>query len=145
MEPAHGIPALQIASSAIGVIQAGPTKCWLHAKAKWDAKYAKEKSRVQLARRQESARAQKDGFLGRYLVGERPSPSALAGRLLSRLRSMKLQGGRGRISLGCYGGSWQGKKIKRRRGLRGIKRVLCFEDRKNPALVNGRLGIWQEY
>jgi hypothetical protein len=80
MEPPHEIPALTIPPAEIGTIHPGPTKRWLAAKTKWDCKYARQKRRVQLRRREEYVRAQRGGFLGGDLMGERPPPSALAVR-----------------------------------------------------------------
>jgi len=80
MEPASQIPALNIPPEEICVIHADPTKRWLNAKRIWDAKYAKQKRHVRLARRREYIEAQKRGFLEGGLVGESPPPSALAGR-----------------------------------------------------------------
>lgn len=80
MEPPHEIPALTIPAGEIGTIHPGPTKRWLAAKTKWDSKYARQKRRVQLRREEEYVRAQRGGFLGGDLMGERPPPSALAGR-----------------------------------------------------------------
>jgi len=121
MEPAHEIPALQIAASEIGVIHAGPTKRWLHAKAKWDAKYAKEKRRAQLARRQEYARAQKDGFLGGDLVGERPPPSALAGRPIVAFEKHGIVGRKRKNFAGLVWGVLGGQEDKEKEGVKGDK------------------------
>jgi hypothetical protein len=80
MEPPEEIPALNIPTNEIGVINAVPTQRWLNAKEKWDRRYAKRKRRIQVLRAKEYVEAQKTGFLGGELAGEVPPPSALAGR-----------------------------------------------------------------
>lgn len=81
MEPPHEIPALNIPPDQICVAQAGPAKRWLTANQKWNIRYAKQKRRVQLARRRQYVEAQNRDTLDGGFADESPPASALAGRL----------------------------------------------------------------
>lgn len=76
MAPESEIPALQMPASDVGVIKRGPVLKWLAAKKQWDTRYASAKRRVQNKRVQELM----DGGFESFGEGERPPPSALAGR-----------------------------------------------------------------
>jgi len=84
MEPASEMPALNMAPEQICVIHPGPTKRWLAAQGKWDARYTKQTRRIKLAREREYAERHDGRFLGGDLDGERPPPSALAARPSTR-------------------------------------------------------------
>ena len=76
MAPESDIPALQMPASEVGVIKPGPVRKWLAAKKEWDTRYASEKRKVQRKRIQEM----KESGFELFGDGERPPPSALAGR-----------------------------------------------------------------
>lgn len=69
------LPALQMDASEVGVIKAGPVKKWMEAKIEWDTKYARIKRKVQKRRIADLVKGDSHSF-----DGERPPPSALAGR-----------------------------------------------------------------
>ncbi|KIW63012.1 hypothetical protein PV04_09894 [Phialophora macrospora] len=72
----HDLPALQLHPDDVGVVKPGPVRKWLEAKALWDAKYASTRRRVQ----KERVKALSSGKIMGFEAGERPPPSALAGR-----------------------------------------------------------------
>jgi acetyl esterase/lipase len=72
----HDLPALQLHPDDVGVVKPGPVRKWLEAKAFWDAKYAHTRRRVQ----KERVEALSSGKIMGFEAGERPPPSALAGR-----------------------------------------------------------------
>lgn len=77
---ASELPALNLDPDSIGLIKPGPVRKWLVRKREWDAKFAKEKARVQKTRALELARGYVlyvDPDNGK---AERPPPTALAGR-----------------------------------------------------------------
>ncbi|MCJ1469548.1 hypothetical protein MMC07_008181 [Pseudocyphellaria aurata] len=76
LAPSSSFPALQMDPSEIGVIKPGPVRKWTDAKQVWDAKFAKEKRKIQNQRAMEMT----DGYQT-YEGGEVPPPSALAGKL----------------------------------------------------------------
>lgn len=69
------LPALSVPANEIGVIKPGPVGKWSDTKQVWDAKYAKDKVKIQKQR----AEALAKGFQG-FDGDEVPPPSALAGR-----------------------------------------------------------------
>lgn len=75
LEPASSLPGLQIPANEIGVIKPGPVSKWREAQDRWNAKFAREKRRIQTRRAKEMA----EGFEG-FGDDEVPPPSALAGR-----------------------------------------------------------------
>ncbi|KAH7032154.1 hypothetical protein B0J12DRAFT_680803 [Macrophomina phaseolina] len=76
LEPPSELEALTLAPSEIGVIKEGPVRKWMNIQQKWAKKYEKEKRSVQKKRIEE--------FSHGYEVfeGEKPPPTALAGRRL---------------------------------------------------------------
>ena len=76
MAPESDIPALQMPASELGIIKPGPVRKWLAAKKEWDTQYASEKRKVQKRRIKDIM----DGGFESCGDGERPPPSALAGR-----------------------------------------------------------------
>ena len=74
MAPESDIPALQMPASDVGVIKPGPVRKWLAAKKEWDTRYASAKRKVLKIRIKEMMEGGFESF------GERPPPSALAGR-----------------------------------------------------------------
>jgi acetyl esterase/lipase len=76
MDSESDIAALQMPASDIGVIKPGPVGKWLAARKEWDTKFASEKRRVQKRRFTEVIK----GGIESFGDGERPPPSALAGR-----------------------------------------------------------------
>ncbi|KAL2106503.1 hypothetical protein VUR80DRAFT_6649 [Thermomyces stellatus] len=75
LEPESELPACILKPQDVGVIQAGPVRSWLETRARWDARYAKEKRKVH----KRMAREMAEGYLV-FGDGETPPPSALAGR-----------------------------------------------------------------
>src|SRR5271170_1736730 len=116
MEPESSLPCLSLPPSQICVIHSSPTKRWLAKKQKWDVKYAKQKRKVQLARGREYVLAQERGFLGGDLRGERPPPSALAGRPSVRMAVKQGKGGeKGKRNFrGWVGGVMGGKEDRKK-------------------------------
>ncbi|KAF2091386.1 alpha/beta-hydrolase, partial [Saccharata proteae CBS 121410] len=74
LEPASSLPCLNLPASTIGVIKEGPVRKWLAAQETWNKKFASEKRKVQRKRIEELA----EGYA--KWEGERPPPTALAGR-----------------------------------------------------------------
>jgi hypothetical protein len=79
MEPESEIPALNIPSEKICVINSGPTKRWLARHQQWEKTFHKAKRQIQKQRAKEYLTAHQRGFVGAW-GGEMPPPSALAGR-----------------------------------------------------------------
>lgn len=75
LEPASSLPGLQVPANEIGVIKPGPVLEWKKAQDRWNAKFAKEKRKIQIRRAKDMAK----GFDG-FGDDEVPPPSALAGR-----------------------------------------------------------------
>ncbi|PNY23347.1 AB hydrolase superfamily protein [Tolypocladium capitatum] len=69
------LPGCSMEPTAVGVIKEGPIKKWMAAKRQWDSRYSAEKAKVHKKIVKDMARGLQD--LG---PGERPPPSALAGR-----------------------------------------------------------------
>lgn len=86
--PPSSLPALQMSANEIGMIKPGPVRKWLNAKKERDAKFAREKRKVQKQRIKEMARGFQD-----WGDNDVPPPSALAGR---RGLHMPKEGKRGR-------------------------------------------------
>lgn len=76
MAPESEVAALQMPASEVGTIKPGPVKKWLAAKKEWNMMYASEMKKVQKKRIKEMMEG---GFIS-CGAGERPPPSALAGR-----------------------------------------------------------------
>lgn len=75
LPPAADFPALNMRPEDIGVIKEEPVRRWMAAKEKWDTKFATTKRDVQKRRAKELC----SGYVG-IAEGERPPPSAAAGR-----------------------------------------------------------------
>lgn len=75
LPPASDFLALNMKPENIGVIKEEPVRRWIAAKEKWDNKFAVAKREVQKKRAKELA----NGYVG-IAEGERPPPSAAAGR-----------------------------------------------------------------
>lgn len=75
LPPASEFAALNMKPEEIGVIKETPVRRWMAAKEKWDTKFAAAKREVQRRRARELA----EDFVG-VAEGERPPPSAAAGR-----------------------------------------------------------------
>ncbi|KAH8149306.1 uncharacterized protein LAJ45_06846 [Morchella importuna] len=76
LPPPSEFLALQMKPEEIGVIKETPVRRWMAAKEKWDTKFAAAKKEVQRRRAKELA----SEFVGTG-EGERPPPSAAAGRI----------------------------------------------------------------
>lgn len=74
LAPAAQLPACIMAPDDIGTIKPGPVRKWLATQEEWDRRYAKDKRKVQARRLKELL----DGY--EPFEGERPPPTALAGR-----------------------------------------------------------------
>lgn len=74
LPPASDFLALNMKPEDIGVIKQEPVRRWMAAKEKWDTKFATAKREVQKKRAKEMS----SGYL--IVEGERPPPSAAAGR-----------------------------------------------------------------
>lgn len=108
--PASSLPGLQVPPNEIGVIKPGLVLRWREAQDRWNAKFAREKRRIQIRRAKDMAQ----GFEG-FGDDEVPPPSALAGR---RRRNMpeKQDGKKPRswgMSLWSVWGSSHDEKIVR--------------------------------
>lgn len=79
LAPASQLPGCQLPPEEIGAIKPGPVRKWIAAKKEWDTRYRRQKRRVQKRRIQEML----EGY-ETFGDGERPPPSALAGRRLKR-------------------------------------------------------------
>ncbi|KAF2403196.1 alpha/beta-hydrolase [Trichodelitschia bisporula] len=75
LAPAAELPALQLQPEEIGTLKEIPVRKWLARQAQWNKRFASTKTRLQA----KLALQVKDGYVG-LLPGERPPPSALAGR-----------------------------------------------------------------
>lgn len=75
LEAASSLPGLKMPANEIGVIKPGPVLKWREAQHRWNAKFAREKRRIQIRRAKEMA-----GGFERFGDDEVPPPSALAGR-----------------------------------------------------------------
>lgn len=75
LEPASSLPGLQVPANEIGVIKPGPVLKWKKAQDRWNAKFAKERRKIESQRAKDIA----EGFDG-FGDDEVPPPSALAGR-----------------------------------------------------------------
>ena len=110
LEPASSLPSLQVPADEIGVIKPEPVLKWKEAQDRWNAKFAREKRRIQIRRAKEMA----EGF-ERFGDDEVPPPSALAGR---RCRNMpQKQDGKKPRSWGMslwslWGSSHDGKMVR---------------------------------
>jgi hypothetical protein len=81
LAPASDLPALQVPGIEIGVPKPGPLSKWMARQEKWNGKFAKEKLKVQKRRLEEMQKGYE------VFEGEKPPPTALAGR---RLKQMKV-------------------------------------------------------
>jgi acetyl esterase/lipase len=87
LSPESSLPALQLLPDEIGILKAGPVRKWLARQEKWNKKFASQKKSLQKKRR---AQLEK-GYVG-IPPGEKPPPTALAGRRtkdLPRLAKIK--------------------------------------------------------
>lgn len=87
LAPAPELPALQMSPSEIGVLKEGPVRKWLARQEQWNQKFANEKKRLQ----KERARDIAQGYIG-FGEGEKPPPTALAGRRLENMPKAKKPG-----------------------------------------------------
>ncbi|KAF3492396.1 lipase/esterase family protein [Arthroderma uncinatum] len=71
----HEVPALQIPRNRIGVPKSTPVRRWLEAKGEWDAKFSREKEKLQKQRIKHVPLGIED-----IAPGDRPPPSSLAAR-----------------------------------------------------------------
>ncbi|KAF1829665.1 alpha/beta-hydrolase [Decorospora gaudefroyi] len=76
------LAALNVPRTDIGVPKTGPVSKWMKAQQQWNSKFAKQKIKIQKQR----IRDMQKGFEG--FEGERPPPTALAGR---RVKDMKAE------------------------------------------------------
>jgi hypothetical protein len=83
LAPESELPGCCLDISEIGVIKAGTVRKWMDAKKRWDVKFATAKRKVQKQRAMEFAKGYQQ-----FGPGEKPPPSALAGR---RLRDKELR------------------------------------------------------
>lgn len=76
LAPQSELPALQLQPAEIGVIKPGPVRKWMGAQQKWNKKFQRAKLNVQRKRLREMAKGYE------RFEGEKPPPTALAGRRL---------------------------------------------------------------
>lgn len=81
LEDKEELVALNLAAHEIGVPKPGPVTKWMAAQRQWNSKFAKHKLKVQKQRLKETERGYED------FEGEKPPPTALAGR---RVKGMKV-------------------------------------------------------
>ena len=77
LAPAHELPATSLDRDQVGLVKQGPVLAWMEKKRDWDQRFAKNKRKVQSQRAKELLICNDGGFG----PGERPPPSALAGRI----------------------------------------------------------------
>ena len=138
MEPESQILCLNLPPEQICIIHSGPTKRWLTKKQKWDAKYAKQKRQVQVAREKECLEAHERGFLGGDLRGEMPPPSALAGRPSVRIAMKPAQETKRRKNLaGWVWGLMGGKDDKVKEDYKAAGEEIGEEQREQGCAYCG--------
>ena len=109
LDPPSSLPALQMSPNEIGVIKPGPVKKWLNAKKEWDAKFAREKRRVQKQRAKDMAKGFQD-----WGDDDAPPPSALAARRGLHMPKEEKKGKSWGMSLwSLWGSSHDEKTIER--------------------------------
>lgn len=103
------LPALQMQPDEVGVIKPGPVRKWQAARNLWDTKYASTRRRVQ----KERVRALASGKVMGFEAGERPPPSALAGRRSGKDMIMKKRKSYGLAMWSMWGSKHDETTLKR--------------------------------
>lgn len=83
LAPAKDLAALNVPKIEIGVPKHGPINKWMKAQSQWNSKFAKDKIKIQKKRLEDM----KKGYEG--FEGEKPPPTALAGRRVKGMQAEK--------------------------------------------------------
>jgi hypothetical protein len=83
LAPAEEFVALNMPTVEIGVPKPGPVNKWMAAQKQWNGKFAKQKLKVQKQRFKEMERGYE------HFEGEKPPPTALAGRRVKGMKAAK--------------------------------------------------------